>query len=386
MDFQFTQDQERFRREVSDFCKKELQGEVLSPATSPSFIQKVVEKGWLGLSIPREYGGLGRDAIYRVIFNEEMAYNRAPLSLTLYGRSCMVFGRICLKHGNEEMKRKWLPRMAGGEAIGQCYTEPEAGTDITRIQTRAERRGDHYIVNGQKMFITTVHILKHTLLLARTDQDVPPEKGLSMFIMDNTTPGISFTPLMGLGAYRTNQVFLDDVKIPCENLVGEENKGYDYYLEDKPFYLHKEQGAEGGMIRQGFESLVQYTRETRKGGKLLSQNPVVRQKLAEMATSIRAMWHLTYRMAWMETRGLDVSYIAPIARVFNVETWLKFNSVSMQILGLAGQLERGSKHAPLGGIMAWHYQHDAIQYFTRGSPSYIKSMIATHGLGMPEPW
>lgn len=384
MDFSFTEEQEKFRQEIHDFCEKELQGEALSPAASPSFIQKVAQKGWLGLSIPKEYGGLGRDDIYRVIFNEEMAYHQAPIPLGLYGRSFSLFGRICLKHGSEEQKKKWLPRLARGEAIGQCYTEPEAGTDMTRIQTRAERQGDHYIVNGQKMFITTTHILKHTLLMARTDPDAPPEKGLSMFIMDNTSPGISFTPLMGMRSYRTNQLFLDNVKVPCENLIGEENRGYEYFLWDKPFYLHKEQGAEVGALRQAFENLVRYSKETRRNGQFPGQNPMVRQKLAEMATNIRAMRLLTYRTAWMETRGLDVSHIASIARVFNVEAWLRFNSVAMQLLGLGGQIERGSSHAPLGGTMAWHYQYDAIQFFTRGSPSYTKSAIATHELGMPE--
>lgn len=384
MDLTFTDDQEHFRQEIIDFCKRELKDEVLSPASSPTFIRKVAEKGWLGLSIPKEYGGLGRDAVCRVIFNEEMAYHRAPIPLGLFGRSFNLFGRICLKHGNEEQKRKWLPRLARGEAIGQCYTEPEAGTDMTRIQTRAVREGDHYVVNGQKMFITTTHILHHTLLMAMTDLDAPPEKGLSMFIMDNTSPGITISPRMGMGSYRTNQIYLDNVRVPCENLIGEENRGFDYYLEDKPFYLHKEQGAEVGSVRQIFEDLVQYTKEHKRDGRLLSQNPSVRQKLAEMATSIKIMRLLTYRMAWMETQGLDVSHIANMARVFNVESWLKFNSIVMQLLGLNALLERGSECAPLRGIMAWHYQYDAIQYFTRGSPSYTKSMIAAHDLGMPE--
>jgi len=386
VDLSFTGEQEKFRQEIDDFCDRELQGEVLSPATSPSFVQKVAEKGWLGLSIPSEYGGLGRDAIYRVIFNEEMAYNQAPIPLGLYGRSFNLFGRICLKYGSKEQREKWLPRLARGEAFGQCYTEPEAGTDMTRIETRAVRQGDFYIINGQKMFITTTHVLKRTLLMARTDPDAPPEKGLSMFVMDNTSPGVSFTPLTGMGNYRTNQLFLDNVKVPCENLIGEENRGHEYFLWDKPFYLHKEQGAEVGALRHAFEDLVRYCCETKSNGRFLSQNPMVRQRLAEMATNIKAMRLLTYHMAWMETRGLDVSDISPKARVFIVEGWLKFNSVVMQLLGLAGLIERGSNYAPLGGAMAWHYQYDAIQYFTRGSPSYTKSVIAAHELGMPEFW
>jgi len=384
IDFRFTKEQEAFRQEVIGFIKAELSGETNALAVRSSFVPKLAEKGWLGLTIPKEYGGLGRDAVYLAIFNEEMAYNQAPISLGLYGRSNSVFGKICLQHGSEEQKQKWLPRLARGEAFGQCYTEPEAGTDITRIQTRAVRHGDYYLINGQKMFITTTHILRHTLLMAKTDPDAPAESGFSMFIMDNKSPGISITPLMGMGGYRTNQLFLDDVEVPAENLIGEENKGYDYYLENKPFYLNKEKGAELGSLKRNFEHLVKYIKETTKDGHLLADNPMVRQKLAEMATNIRAVQHMTYRMAFMETQGLDISYTASIARVFIVEAWLRFNSVAMQLLGLSGQLQRGAHYAPLGGTINWHYEYDALQFFTRGSPSYTKSVIATHDLGLPE--
>jgi len=384
MDFSFTPEQEELRQEITGFCDAELPAGIRAPASSPDFIRKVAQKGWLGLPIPRDYGGLGRDAVCRVIFNEEMAYRQAPIPISLYGRSFNLFGRICLKHGSEEQKKRWLPRLAAGEAFGQCYTEPEAGTDMTRIQTRAVREGDHFLVTGQKMFITTVHILKHTLLLARTDPDAPPHRGLSMFVMDNTSPGITISPLMGMGHYRTNQVFLDNVRIPAENLIGEENRGYEYYLEDKPFYLHKEQGAEVGWARRTVEDLAHYARSTRRNGLPLAHMPTVRQRLAQMATEVRAMRLLTYRMAWMEMAGQDLSYIASVARVFNVEAWLRLNSASLGILGLEGQLQPGSKAAPLGGTMAWHYQYDAIQHFTRGSPSYVKTIIASHDLGLPE--
>ncbi len=384
MDLSFTEEHEGFRQELIDFCRSELPDETLSPAISPSFMREVAKRGWLGLSIPKEYGGLGRDAICRVIFNEELAYHRAPVSLTLYGRSFNLFGRICMKHGSEEQKSKWLPRLARGELVGQCYTEPEAGTDITRIQTHAVRQGDNYIINGQKMFITTTHVLRHTLLMARTDQDASPEKGISMLIMDNTSPGITITPLIGMGNYRTNQVFLENVNVAVENLVGEENRGFDYYQENKPFYLNKEQGAEVGTLRRSFEEIVQYAKDTKRGGSVLVENAVVRHKLAELAADIRAMRLLNYRMAAMETKGLDVSHIGSLTRVFNMETLAKFNNFVVRLLGLGGQLKRGSKYAPLGGVLQWRYENDAIQFFNRGSPSYIKTAIATHGLEMPE--
>ncbi len=220
--------------------------------------------------------------------------------------------------------------------------------------------------------------------MSRTDPDAPPEKGLSLFILDNATPGVTVVPQLAMNEQLSPQVFLDDVKIPVQNLLGEENRGWDYVMENKPFYWNKEQGAEVGQMRRIFEEVVQYTKETRKDGHLLSQSPVVRQKLAKMATEINALRFLIYHMAWMETKGLNLLHIASITRVFHVEAWVRFTNMAMQLLGLGGQLQRGSKHAPLRGMMEWVYRAAALQLMQRAGPSYIKNFIATHGLGLPE--
>jgi alkylation response protein AidB-like acyl-CoA dehydrogenase len=380
MEFGFSKEQEKFRREVIEFC----QAERGDPA---SFGRKIAEKGWTGLSIPRDYGGQGLGAIYRVIFMEEIAYNRAPIVPYDYGVTMSLLGNICLKHGSEEQKREYLPQIARGEIFcGQGYSEPQAGNDLTLIQTRAVRQGDYYIINGQKMWIHDARTYKYTLLMARTDPDAPPTKGLSLFIIDNKMPGVTVTPQLAMSGQLTPQVFLDDVRVPATKLLGEENRGWDYYLENKPFYWNKEQGAETGTMRRVLDDVVQYVRETRKDGRPLSQNPMVRQKLAGMATDLRAVRFLMYRMAWMENRGLDLFRIASIARVFHVEAWVRFINTTMQILGLGGQLQLREKHAPLRGIMEALYRQAALQLMQRAGPSYIKSTIATHELGLPEAW
>ena len=383
MNFWFTEEQEKFRQEIIDFCKTEPRGEITSPGFSPSFYNKVADKGWFGLPIPREYGGLGRDAIHRVIFMEEMAYWRAPILLGLYGRSMSLFGNICLKHGSEAQKKEYLPKLASGELIfGQTYTEPEAGTDLAAVQTRALRDGDYYIINGQKTFITGEH--KYTLLMARTDPNAPPERGISFFILDNSSPGMTSIPMTTMAGTQTSQLFLEDVKVPAENRLGEENRGWNYYMETKPLYLNKELGATVGVTRRALDELVRYVKETTRERELLSRSQLVRHKLAELATDIKAMRLLIYKMAWMQATGLDVSDMALITRVFDVETRLKFSRTAMRLLGLSGQLQAGSKYAPLGGMMERMYRGDALQLFTRGSPSYTKTVIATHTLGLPE--
>jgi alkylation response protein AidB-like acyl-CoA dehydrogenase len=390
MDLNFTEEQENFRQEIINFCEAELPGEPTGPADaaslaiSPPLIRKVVEKGWAGLCIPREYGGQGRDAMCQVIFNEEMSYRRAPIPLLLWNHSYSLFGRICLKHGTEEQKNKWLPPVARGEGIGQGFTEPEAGTDLSRVQTRAIRQGDHYVINGQKIYSSGIPGHKYGLLMARTNVDSLPEKGISLLIIDYSSSGINTIPMKTIGGLTPSTTFIDGVTIPCENLIGEENKGFEYYLEDRPFYLNKSPGAEVGALRRNLEDLIRYNRETSREGRLLSQDPVIRQKVAQMATDIQAMRFLTYRMAWMETQGLDVSFIANIVRVLTVEAGLRFNNVAMQLLGLEGQLATNSNYAPIGGIMEWLYRFDALQWFNRGGISYAKTTIATQGLGLPE--
>jgi alkylation response protein AidB-like acyl-CoA dehydrogenase len=387
MDPGFNEEQKKFRQEVIQFCKEEMASGSRGPDFAASFRHKIAEKGWTGLSIPGEYGGLGLGAVYRVIFMEEMAYWRAPIAPYDYGVTMSLLGNICLRYGSEAQKKEYLPRIARGELFcGQGYSEPQAGNDLSGIQTRAVREGDNYIINGQKMWIHDAQTYRYTLLMARTDPDVPLERGISLFILDNTSPGVTVMPQQAMSGQTTPQVFLDNVRVPAGNLLGEENRGWEYYQENKPFYWNKEQGAETGMMRRAFDNLLQYVKETTRDGHPLSQSPTVRQKLARMATDMNAVRLLMYRMAWMETEGLDIFDIASIARVFHVEAWVKFVNSAMQILGLGGQLGLRQKYAPLRGIMEALYRQAALQLVQRAGPSYVKSIIATHRLGLPEAW
>lgn len=385
MDLQFTEEQDKFRQQVIDFCKTEPRGEIGQYGFSPSFGEKIGEKQWPGSSIPGEYGGLGLGAVYRVIFMEEIAYHRVPVIPYDYGVTIGLLGNICLKHGTEEQKKEYFPRIARGKIrCGQGYSEPEAGNDLASIQARAERNGDHYIVNGQKMWVHEARYYQYTLLMARTNPDARKEQGISLFILDNATPGVSVSPQLAMNGQRTPQVFLDNVKIPAQNLLGEENHGWNYYLENKPFYWNKEQGAETGMMRRLFDEVVHYVRETRRRGKPLGQDELIRQKLARIATDIRILRYLIYRMAWMEDRGVDILRISAITRVFHVEAWVRFISVITQITGPGGQLQPGTNYAPLGGMMSRLYPAAALQLMQRAGPSYVKSIIATDILGMPK--
>jgi alkylation response protein AidB-like acyl-CoA dehydrogenase len=386
MNFAFTEEQERFRQEVTDFCKQEMRQGV-TRETVRSFRQKVSERCWPGLSIPQEYGGLGMGAVYRVIFMEETAYQRAPIVHYDHGVTLSLLGNMLLRHGTEAQKRRYLPLIASGEIhCGQGYSEPEAGNDIANVQTKAVRDGDHYVVNGQKMWVHDARVYKYSLLMARTDPRSVREKGLSLFLLDNKSPGVTVIPQLAMNGQLSPQVFLDNVVIPAENLVGEEGRGWDYYLELKPFYWNKEQGAETGMMRRLFDDIVRYVKQTTRRGRPLSQDGLVRQKLAELTADITALRHLVYRMAWLEDRGLDLFDISAKMRVFHVETWVKLTGVITTLLGKEGQIDLGSPDAALGGMMSRLYPAAALQLMQRAGPSYIKSIIATDILGMPKPW
>jgi len=384
MNYELNIEQQKFRQEVIEFCKTEIP----RPLTAESvalFRSKLAEKGWTGLSVPREYGGMGLGAVYRVIFMEEMAYWRAPVIPYDYGVTFGLLGNICLKYGTEAQKQEYLPRIAKGELFcGQGYSEPESCNDLASIQTRAVRQGDCYIVNGQKMWVHDASTYRYTLLMARTNPDVPNEKGISLFILDNSSPGVTVIPQLAMNRNLTPQVFLDNVRIPAENLLGEENHGWDYYLENKPFYWNKEQGAETGMMRRIFNDFVKYIKTTRRRGLLLSQDALVRQKVAGMATDINIIKAMMYRMAWMEDEGFDLFDLSSRARIYHVEAWVRFISTVTRIMGLTGQLKPGTDYASMGGLMSALYPAAALQLMQRAGPSYIKSIIATHELGMPE--
>jgi len=387
MNHHFTEEQEQFRQEVSEFCKTELQNRNKTTDYAASFKQKIADRGWTGLSIPKKYGGLELGAVCRVIFMEEMAYWRAPIAPYDYGVTMSLLGNICLRHGSEEQKKRYLPRIARGEMFcGQGYSEPEAGNDLSGIQTRAVRDGDDFVVTGQKMWVHDAQTYGHTLLMARTNPDALPERGISLFILDNSSPGVTVMPQSAMNGQTTPQVFLDNVRIPAADLLGEENRGWEYYMENKPFYWNKEQGAETGMMRRVLDTLLDYVKEASRNGQPLRQSPEVRQKLAQMTTDMNAVRLLIYRMARMENEGLDIFDISSIARVFHVEAWVRFVNSAVQIMGMRGQLGSHQNHTPLHGMMESLYRQAALQLMQRAGPSYVKSIIATHGLGLPEAW
>jgi alkylation response protein AidB-like acyl-CoA dehydrogenase len=305
-----------------------------------------------------------------------------------------ILSVLNLKHGSETLKKYYLPRVARGELwIGQCFTENDAGSDLLRTATRAVRQGDYYILNGEKTYQSWAHggeelprygMSMHALLLARTDPEAPPEKSLSFFVFDVTKPltGMSIKPIMAIFG-RTNEIFFDDVKIPADSLIGEENKAWDYIVESGAFYWEKRLGFILGMYRALLEELVKYIKETRIDGHLLSEDVLVRQKMARLASGVVKLRLHTYRFAWAYDNGRDVDEVASLYKFHKDRLLREFIDLAMEILGPYGQLKGGAKDAPLAGVMASLYGVELIHTFSSCGPNAMTNTIAGSWLGLP---
>jgi len=391
MEFGFSKEQEEFRQEIHEFCASALKGEsakvdlTTSQAHSPEFYRKAAEKGFIGVNFPKEYGGRGLGCVELTIFHEEMAYQRAPISLSSYGTSVNLAGAIIAEYGSEKLKKDFLTRLTEGEIwITQCFTESEASSDLAEIKTQAIKQGDYYVINGQKMFTSGAHRDPYAILMAKTNPQAPPRNGISLFTLDLKSPGITITPLKTISGVRTNQVFLDDVKIPADYLIGEENHGWEYFSSYRYRYWNRRQGLFAGTFRRVLEDLIKYVKETKRDGKPLNEDPLVRQKIAQLAIEVESLRLLTYRLAWAEDKKLDVLGCGAIFNAFVNELAVTFPNRVMQILGLGAQLERGEKYAPFDGSIEDMYLRNFMRLFSSGGILGAKNFIATHNLGMPQ--
>jgi alkylation response protein AidB-like acyl-CoA dehydrogenase len=246
------------------------------------------------------------------------------------------------------------------------------------------RDGEDYIINGQKVWTSAAHVADWCWLAARTDPRVPKHKGISLFMVDMRSEGITVRPLVNLAGIHTfNEVFFDDVRVPGKNLVGEENRGWHYIVVALDF----ERAAPGvrsiARARRILDELVAYARTTRRGGQLLARESMVRHKLAEMAIECEVGRLIAYRVAWMQGKGLIPNYEASMSRMYSSELLQRVVNTAMQILGLWGQLEKNSPLAPLQGWIARCYLMSPSETIAAGTSEIQRNIIATRGLGLP---
>jgi len=383
MDFGFSKEEEAFRQVVRDFLKKEVTPEIIKEGESGigwgphtwGLVRKLGARGWLTPTWPKEYGGLVLPSIYRFIIHEELDYAEAlPHEALTVGAG--VAGPTIMLYGSEEQKRDYLPRIARGEiefALG--YTEPQAGSDLASLQIKAEERGDHYVFNGQKVFNTRCHFSQYHWIAVRTDPNVVKHRGISLFIVDLSSPGITLRPLWGIDGTRTNEVFYDNVIVPKKNLVGEKNRGFYYTVTALEF----ERVLSVGRVKKIFEELVDYVNKTPS----LRENDLVRQKIAQIATEIEVAKLFVYRLAWLQAKRTVANYEAAASKLFSSELSQRMAATGMEIMGLLGLLQGDSKRAPMHGKMEYLVRETLLNTIAGGTSEVMRNIIATRGLDLP---
>ena len=380
MDFVLSAAEEQFRKEAHQFLEKDKatggmgkemeSGLGFGPYTW-EILRKAGSKGWLTPTWPKKYGGLELSNMYRYISMEEVDYFTGLRATVGAGMA----GPIILDHGNEAQKEKYLPRIARGEiefALG--YTEPEAGSDLANLSIRAEDKGDHFIMNGGKMFNTACHYARYHWLGARTEVTKPKHRGISLFVVDLKTPGITILPIWIMGGLRTNEVFYENVKVSKECLIGEKNRGFYYILEA----LDYERIYTVSGLSKLFDTIVDYARERGK-----NSEPVIRQKLGQLAIELEVAKLFALRVPWMLDQGKVPNYEAAMLKAFVSELEQRIINTGMQMVDLRGQLQSGSKWALLDGELQRLYLDSVRDLLTRGTSEIMRNIIAQRGLGLP---
>ncbi len=388
MDFKFTEEQEAFREEVRNFLEEELKKGTFEPTCdgwiqgySPEFTKKVAEKGWIGLTWPREYGGGERSNIERLVLTEEMLRYGAPAACHWFADR--QIGRAIIAYGTEEQKSELLPQILKGEAyVGLGMTEPEAGSDLASLKTRAVADGDYYVIDGEKMWTSCARFMTHVYLVARTDPDAPKHRGISEFVVDASLPGVTIRPTIDItGSEAWGEVFYDNVRVHKKYLIGEKNRGF-YQI------LHQLDYERAGLERlMGnyplFDGIIRFTKETEQNGKPLCEDTLIRHKLAQLQIEFEIGRLLTYRVVLVMDEGRAPNVEAAMAKAYCTSFEQRLASVATEILGLYGQLLAESKWAPILGMAPHSYLGSKGYSLQAGTTEVLKNIVATRGLGLP---
>jgi alkylation response protein AidB-like acyl-CoA dehydrogenase len=342
-------------------------------------IRQVGKDGWLGIGWPTEFGGQGRPATDQFIYFDETRRAGAPFPFV----TITTVGPTLMRYGTEEQKSFFLPKILAGEltfAIG--YTEPEAGTDLAALRTRAVRDGDEYVINGAKVFTSGGDQRGYVWLAVRTDPDVPKHKGISILCVPTTSPGFSWSIINTVGGLTTTATFYEDVRVPVANRVGDENQGWQMITTQ---LNHERVGlaAWSGLSISIYEDVVAWAaRQTTDDGRTLIEQPWVQMDLAKCHAELEAMWLLNWRMAVHvandELTGAESSSI----KVFGTERTIEVYRLLLGIVGAAGYLLPGSPGALLRGRLEASGRQAQINTFGGGVNEVQREIVATAGLGM----
>ncbi len=374
--------QEELRKYFAELLTPEMReaGPGEGGETYRQLVRRMGEDGWLGIGWPKQYGGQGRSMIEQMIFLQEARAAHAPFPFV----TISTVGPALMALGSDEQKRAFLPGIVRGEihfAIG--YSEPEAGTDLASLKTRAERDGDHYRVNGTKSFTSGAADADYVWLAVRTDPEAPKHRGISILIVDTKLPGFSWSPIRTVGSLSTYMSYYENMRVPVAMRVGPENDGWSLITTQ---LNHERIGlaAFGGIAPRLFDGVVEWARATRDGGGArVIDRGWVQMNLGEAYAMIEAMKVMNWRMAWELEQGKLHPAHASAAKVYGTECLIDVYRLLLEVVGAAGALRTGSPGSILRGELEREARACQINTFGGGVNEIQREIVSMLGLGMP---
>ncbi len=389
MDFDFSAEERAFVAELEAFLETERSPDVMDPAPEQlsqtvdtpakrAFMRKLAERGWLGMSWPEEYGGLERPGIYDLLLTEALSRYGAPQP----GKSVGIVGKTIIRHGNEQLKRFFLPRIIRGEvefAIG--YSEPGAGSDAASMQLRAMRdsaRGG-WVLDGQKVWTTSAHFADWYWVGARTDPGAK-HKGITLFLLPMDHPGLTIRPTWTIGDERTNEVFFDAVFVPDDFVVGEVNAGWTYICE--ALDLERFAMMPVGPLERKLEALTTWARTALRDGEPVRRDSLLRSRIATLVTQLEVARMLQRRVLAEAVQGGVPTVASSKYKLYMNELSKRVADAAQDLLGPSAQLRHGVPNAPLDGRFERSYRYTVVDTIGGGTSEIQKNIIARRGLGL----
>ena len=388
MDLTLSPAEREFRDQVRAWIEAnhpgpEPEGDEAAFAHRVAWQGKLHEGDWAGVSWPAEYGGRGATLVEQAIFNEEMARAEAPLPANVLGLA--MGGPTVIAHGNEEQKQRYLePILSASEIWCQGFSEPDSGSDLASLKTRAVKQGDEWVVSGQKVWTTFAHHAKWCMLVARTDPDAPKHKGLTYFLMDMEQEGVQVRPLVQItGEPEFNELFIEGARIPDENVIGGVGNGWMVAITT---LMHERATLAFGLMiqaRNALRRLYELAAETRVNGVTAAADPIYRQRLAQLHIETEVMRLNAYRGL---TQIMKSGVPGPEGSLGKWQ-WSEVNQslaeLAMEIEGVYAQLAEGSEHAIAGGRWQYAYLRSRANSIEGGTTEILKNIVAERVLGLP---
>tara|TARA_B100000700_G_scaffold128830_1_gene144355 strand:- start:1561 stop:2748 length:1188 start_codon:yes stop_codon:yes gene_type:complete len=394
MNFNFTKEEELFVEEVKNFIKEEkkksnaddvfapnreadAQTKIDSPARR-EFMKILSTKGYLGMSWPKEYGGQEKPGIYDYILNEELCRVGAPSP----GKGVGSIGQTIIHHGSNKIKDEFLPQILAGEidfALG--YSEPGAGSDLASLKLKAEKKDGGWLINGQKIWTSSAHVADWYWLAARTDPEAPKHKGISVFLVKMDDPGIEVHPIETVGEHATNSVFLTDVFITDEYVIGDVNNGWKYICEALNYERFTFYTI--APLEQKFKELVELINKLSRDGTPLNKIPEIRKKIIYLYADVQKAKVLQRKVLSVAIQDEVPQTEAAVFKLFSTKLHQKLANEAMDILGREGLFRKECQDSHANGKWEWSYRSTLVDTIGAGTTEIQKNTIAKKSLNLP---